>query len=110
MASGTTPASSSSQALPQPARSLSDRRLFVSNLAPPVTEHDLLLLFRPHGTLCKLDLVFHRSGPEKGRPKGYAFVELAHKEEAEKARRAVEGRMVKGREVRVSYATMVSYR
>lgn len=105
---GATPSSALESATSSSSRKLSDRRLFVSNLAPHLTEHDLLLLFQPHGTLSKLDLIFHRSGPEKGKPKGYAFVELAHKDEAERARKAVEGRLVKGREVRVSYATAVS--
>jgi RNA recognition motif-containing protein len=89
-------------------RKLSDKRLFVSNLAPQLTEHDLLLLFTPHGTLKKLDLIFHRSGPQKGKPKGYAFVELAHKEEAVRAQKALEGRMIKGREIRINFASIVS--
>lgn len=88
------------------AAGLSDRRLFVANLAPGVTEHDLLVLFHPHGQLRKLDLVFHRSGPQKGKPKGYAFVELATAEQAKRARLAVEGKLVKGREVRVRYASL----
>lgn len=89
-------------------RQLSDRRLFVSNLVPQITEHDLLRLFQPFGTLRKLDLIFHKTGPQKGRPKGYAFVELAKSEEAEKARNILDGRPVKGREIRISYASVVS--
>ncbi|UZJ52471.1 hypothetical protein CBS101457_001791 [Exobasidium rhododendri] len=105
-ASGSNVTLSSSNPISTPSRKQSDRRLFVSNLAPQLTEHDLLLLFKPYGTLKKLDLIFHRSGPQKGKPKGYAFVELAQKDEAEKARRAIEGRTIKGREVRISFASV----
>jgi RNA recognition motif-containing protein len=103
----TSQATSSSSASSS-SRALSDRRLFVSNLAPQITEHDLLRLFKPYGTLRKLDFIFHRSGPQKGKPKGYAFVELVEKEGADKAKKALDGRSIKGREVHISYATVVS--
>lgn len=104
LASASTTTIASTSASP---RARSDRRLFVSNLAPHLTEHDLLRLFQPYGTLRKLDFIFHRSGPQKGKPKGYAFVELLQKEEAEKAKKSLDGRVVKGREMRISYATIV---
>ena len=99
--------SAAASTAPPSRRELSDRRLFVSNLAPQISEHDLLTLFKPFGTIRKLDLIFHRSGPQKGKPKGYAFVELAKKEEADKARRSLEGRAIKGREIRINFATVV---
>lgn len=80
----------------------------MANLAPSVTEYDLLVLFQPHGKLTRLDIVFHgkHAAPhERGKPKGYAFVEFAQPEQAARARYSVEGKLVKGREVRIRYAT-----
>lgn len=33
-----------------------------------------------YGKISKLDYLFHKSGPQKGKPRGYAFVEFATKE------------------------------
>lgn len=33
-----------------------------------------------HGKVAKLDFLFHKTGPQKGKPRGYAFVEYATKE------------------------------
>lgn len=30
-----------------------------------------------HGKISKLDFLFHKAGPQKGKPRGYAFVEYA---------------------------------
>lgn len=97
--SGATNSSSGSE------RPRSDVRLFVANLAPIVSEHDLMSFFKTKGHLNKLDLVFQRSGPQKGQHKGYAFVEFNTAQEAERARLSLDGKPLRGREVRISYAT-----
>lgn len=33
-----------------------------------------------HGKIAKLDYLFHKTGPQKGKPRGYAFVEYSTKE------------------------------
>lgn len=33
-----------------------------------------------YGKISKLDYLFHKTGPQKGKPRGYAFVEYATKE------------------------------
>lgn len=33
-----------------------------------------------HGKVAKLDFLFHKTGPQKGKPRGYAFVEYATRE------------------------------
>ena len=33
-----------------------------------------------HGKVAKLDFLFHKAGPQKGKPRGYAFVEYSTKE------------------------------
>lgn len=37
-------------------------------------------LFKKFGTIAKFDFLFHKSGPSKGKPRGYAFVEYKDKE------------------------------
>jgi hypothetical protein len=42
--------------------------------------YTLLQLFSKHGKVSKLDFLFHKTGPAKGKPRGYAFVEYSAKE------------------------------
>lgn len=55
-------------------------RLFVGNLAPTVDEYTLLQVFSKFGKITKLDLMFHKTGVLKGKPRGYAFVEFVNKD------------------------------
>lgn len=85
---------------PAPTQLLKDR-LYVGNLHPTVDEcvsdvfrvlqfdmysvllsnrYTLLQLFSKHGKVSKLDFLFHKTGPAKGKPRGYAFVEYTTKE------------------------------
>lgn len=54
----------------------SPARLFIGNLAPQVDEYTLIQVFSKYGPLAKLDLLYHKAGPQKGQPRGYAFVEF----------------------------------
>ncbi|KAG0043463.1 putative RNA-binding protein 18, partial [Gryganskiella cystojenkinii] len=36
----------------------------------------VLKLFSPFGKITKLDFMFHWSGPKKGTPRGYCFLEF----------------------------------
>jgi len=56
------------------------QRLYVGNLSPSVDEFTLVQVFSKYGRISKLDFLFHKSGPLKGKPRGYAFVEYADKE------------------------------
>lgn len=58
----------------------SGTRLFVGNLAESVDEYTLIHFLSKHGKISKFDYLFHKAGPRKGRPRGYAFVEYATKE------------------------------
>lgn len=53
----------------------SNKRLFVGNLGESVDEYTLVHFLSKHGKIAKFDYLFHRAGPKKGKPKGYAFVE-----------------------------------
>ncbi|KAI0777574.1 RNA-binding domain-containing protein [Trametes elegans] len=93
--------SSSSSAQP---RTLLKDRLYVGNLHPTVDEYTLLQLFSKFGKISKLDFLFHKAGPLKGKPRGYAFVEYASKVDAEKALVHAHDRLLRGRKLVVTYA------
>lgn len=77
--SGTSaPASSRPSSASAPA--IQQQRLYVGNLAHTVDEYTLLQVFSKYGKVTKLDFLFHKAGPMKGKPRGYAFVEYGAKE------------------------------
>lgn len=41
-----------------------------------VSRYALLQVFTKFGKVAKLDFLFHKSGINKGKPRGYAFVEF----------------------------------
>ena len=55
-------------------------RLYVGNLSPTVDEYTLLQIFQKFGKVTKLDFMFHKTGVQKGKPRGYAFIEFANKD------------------------------
>lgn len=70
--------SASTSAISQPqSREILKNRLYVGNLHHTVDEHALIQIFSKYGKLSNLDYLFHKSGPLKGKPRGYAFVEYA---------------------------------
>ncbi|KAH9849673.1 hypothetical protein C2E23DRAFT_736989 [Lenzites betulinus] len=95
------PSSSSSTAQP---RTILKDRLYVGNLHPTVDEYTLLQLFSKFGRISKLDYLFHKSGPLKGKPRGYAFVEYANRDDAEKALTHANDKLLRGRKLVVTYA------
>lgn len=85
-------------------RNLIPERLFISNLSPTVTEYILLKLFTPHGKIKTFNFLWHKHGPKKGEPRGYAFIEYDTESEALKAIKSLDGRLVAGRHLRVQVA------
>ncbi|KAI6121200.1 hypothetical protein F5141DRAFT_1088584 [Pisolithus sp. B1] len=79
-------------------------RIYVGNLGPVVDEYTLLQVFSKYGKVTKLDFLFHKSGPNKGRPRGYAFVEFENEADAEKALTGVNGKLLRGRKLAVTFA------
>jgi hypothetical protein len=49
-------------------------------LTIPPGRYALLQVFSKFGNVAKLDFLFHKSGPLKGKPRGYAFVEYTTKQ------------------------------
>lgn len=76
-------------------------KLFVGNLSYNVTENDLQDLFAQHGTVTEVNLMLDRMS---GRSRGFAFVTMASKEEADAAAQALNGQPLDGRNLTVNEA------
>ncbi|CAG5128092.1 unnamed protein product, partial [Candidula unifasciata] len=81
-----------------------DRRLWIGNLGTEITEYLILKLVQKFGALRKINFIYHKVGPDKGKPKGYCFVSFHTWEAAEKARKALDGRVVVSRRLFVKWA------
>ena len=57
-------------------------KVYVGNLAYSVTSADLEQLFAPHGQVTSAQVIMDR---DSGRSKGFGFVEMGSKQEAEAA-------------------------
>jgi RNA recognition motif-containing protein len=77
------------------------KKLFVGNLNFQTTETDLRALFEPFGQITRVHIAMDR---ETGRPRGFAFVEVADDSAASKAMAALNGKEVGGRALRVNEA------
>ena len=76
-------------------------RLYVGNLPYSTTEEELSALFAEFGEVNSIRIINDR---ETGRSKGFAFVELADKAQAEAAIAALNGKDFDGRALVVSEA------
>jgi RNA recognition motif-containing protein len=77
------------------------KRLYVGNLSYNATEADLRDLFAESGNVTDVKVVLDR---ETGRPRGFAFVEMASDSEASAAMQSLNGRDVMGRPINVKEA------
>jgi RNA recognition motif-containing protein len=75
--------------------------LYVGNLSYDTTEDTLRTLFAEYGEIESVNLITDRY---TGRPRGFAFVEMAAEETAQAAIDALNGKMVDGREIKVDNA------
>lgn len=82
------------------------KNLYVGNLPHTTTEPQLRTLFETHGTVERVSIVMDK---ETGRPKGFAFVEMAEASEADKACLALSGSDLDGRALRVNEAKAKSH-
>lgn len=76
-------------------------KLYVGNLPYSTTDDDLRTLFAEFGTVESTAVISDR---ETGRSKGFGFVELSSKEEADKAIEALNGKDHGGRNLVVNEA------
>jgi RNA recognition motif-containing protein len=77
------------------------KKLFVGNLAYAATEDELRELFAQAGTCESVSIVLDR---DTGQSRGFAFVVMATAEDAERAKRQLDGSELRGRRLRVDDA------
>ncbi len=82
-----------------------ETRLYVGNLHTTVDEYTLIQTFSKFGKISKLDFLFHKSGPQRGQPRGYAFVEYASSQEAMQAVVGAHDKTLRGRRISVTFAS-----
>lgn len=75
--------------------------IFVGNLPFSLAEDELRQMFEQYGTVDRVKLVMDR---ETGKPRGFAFVEMANAQEAEEAIAALNSSEVGGRPIKVNEA------
>ena len=76
-------------------------KLYVGNLSFESTENDLQDLFEQHGAVNEVNLMMDRM---TGKSRGFAFVTMNEKAEAEAAISALNGKELNGRTLSVSEA------
>jgi RNA recognition motif-containing protein len=75
--------------------------IFVGNMSFKTTEAELRQLFEGYGAVDKVSVITDR---ETGRPRGFAFVEMANQAEGQAAIAALNGKEVEGRALTVNEA------
>ena len=75
--------------------------IYVGNLVFDVSEEDLKEAFEPFGEITEVRLIMDKYS---GKSKGFAFIEMPSKEEAEKAIEEMNGKEFKGRAMNVNEA------
>lgn len=78
-----------------------ETRLYVGNMSHETTEQDLRKMFGDAGTVGAVDIIMDR---QTGKPKGFAFVEMSNKDEAEKAITMFDAKEVNSRILKVNIA------
>ncbi len=76
-------------------------KLYVGNLSFDTTTEDLEKMFGEIGTVESTNIIEDR---ETGRSRGFAFVEMSSKEEAQNAISSLNGKEIDGRELTVNEA------
>ncbi len=75
--------------------------IYVGNLSFTVTEEDLRAAFQAFGTVEKAAIITDKM---TGQPRGFGFVEMPNKDEAVKAISGLNGKDLKGRNLKVNEA------
>jgi len=75
--------------------------IYVGNLSHDTTEEDLRQIFAEHGTVDKVNIIMDKFS---GRSKGFGFVEMSSKEEAETAIADLNNAELDGRTINVNEA------
>ncbi|KAM3961297.1 putative RNA-binding protein 18 [Aphomia sociella] len=81
-----------------------DKRLWIGNLDTRVNEYQLLKMVRVYGNIEKFDMLFHRSGPNTGQPRGFAFVTYKLRQDAINAMNSLNGQLLGSKRICVKFA------
>ncbi len=76
-------------------------KIYVGNLPYNITDESLEAMFSEFGTVENIKLVMDRFS---GRPKGFGFLEMPDNSEADKAMKALNGKQMDGRAIKVNQA------
>jgi cold-inducible RNA-binding protein len=74
--------------------------IYIGNLAPSSTDHDLRQLFEPYGAVGKVNIITEKSG----RSRGFGFVEMPNSQAAQAAIAALQGTALGGQPLTVNEA------
>ena len=77
------------------------KNLYVGNMSYDTTQDRLTELFEAHGQVTSVNIITDR---DTGRPRGFAFVEMATEQAAQAAISALDGQQVDGRSLKVNLA------
>jgi cold-inducible RNA-binding protein len=77
------------------------KKIYVGNMSYDTTESALRELFAAHGEVVSVSVITDR---DTGRPRGFAFVEMASDTAANAAIAAIDGQSLDGRTLRVNEA------
>ncbi|MGA1796561.1 MAG: RNA recognition motif domain-containing protein [bacterium] len=75
--------------------------IYVGNLSPDVTEEDLRQVFEPFGQIASVSVIKDKFS---GESRGFGFIEMPSKNEAQAAITGVNGKELKGRQLNVNEA------
>ncbi|XP_046560848.1 probable RNA-binding protein 18 [Haliotis rubra] len=87
-----------------PGQGADDCRLWIGNLDSRLTEFTLLKVVQRYGDLQKFDFLYNKAGPEIGKPRGYCFVSYHNRQNAEKALKALNGKLALSKKLIVRWA------
>lgn len=66
--------------------------------------YQLLKMVRVYGNIEKFDMLFHRSGPNAGLPRGFAFVTYKLRQDAVQAMNSLNGQLLGSKRICVKFA------
>ncbi len=75
--------------------------IYVGNLPYNITEDDLKAMFEEFGAIESIKLISDRFSGQK---KGFGFVEMPSNSEADQAIKALNGRLINGKNIKVNQA------
>ncbi|ESO83799.1 hypothetical protein LOTGIDRAFT_169035 [Lottia gigantea] len=81
-----------------------DCRLWIGNIDLKITEYTILKLLQKYGGLKRFDFIYHKSGPDKGKSRGYCFCSYSNKEEAAMAMKKIHGKFAMSKKLIVKWA------